>query len=65
MGGVFKQNRELKKKGMRMERWRDSGAEGQKERAVELKGLMSNECLSGPQLILSLYLYCGVSVAPA
>lgn len=46
---------------MRMERWRDGGAEGQKEQVVRLKGLMSNERLSRPQLILSLYLYGGIS----
>lgn len=44
-----------------MERWRDRGAEGQKEQVVWLKGLMSNERLSRPQLILSLYLYGGIS----
>lgn len=44
-----------------MERWRDGGAEGQKEQVVRLKGLMSNERLSRPQLILSLYLYGGIS----
>lgn len=37
-----------------MERWRDRGAEGQKEQVVRLKGLMSNERLSPPQLILCL-----------
>lgn len=64
-GGGFKAKQGIEKKGMRMERWRDRGAEGQKERVVGLKGLMSNERLSRPQLILSFYLYCGISVSPA
>lgn len=44
-----------------MERWRDGGAEGQKEQVVQLKGLMSNERLSRLQLISSLYLFGGIS----
>lgn len=39
-----------------MERRRDRGAEGQKEQVVRREGLMSNERLARPQLILSLYL---------
>lgn len=47
----------------RMERRRDRGAGGQKEQVVRREGLMSNERLTRPQLILSLYLCFGVSLS--
>ncbi|KAL3057621.1 hypothetical protein OYC64_007976 [Pagothenia borchgrevinki] len=41
-----------------MERRRDRVGVGRKEQAVRREGLMSNERLTRPQLILSLYLCC-------
>lgn len=46
-----------------MERRRDRGGEGQKEQVVRREGLMSNEHLTRPQLILSLYLCFGASLS--
>ncbi|TKS80786.1 putative nucleotidyltransferase MAB21L1 [Collichthys lucidus] len=46
-----------------MERRRDRGGEGQKEQVVRREGLMSNERLTRPQLILSLYLCFGASLS--
>lgn len=44
-----------------MERCGDRGAEGRGEQVVRREGLMSNERLTRPQLILSLHLCFGVS----
>lgn len=58
MGGIGAQSK-TEKKGKnetRMERRRDRVGVGRKEQAVRREGLMSNERLTRPQLILSLYL---------
>lgn len=47
-----------------MERWGDGGAEGHREQVVRREGLMSNERLARPQLILSFHLCFGVSAPP-
>ncbi|KAA8594127.1 hypothetical protein FQN60_004961 [Etheostoma spectabile] len=46
-----------------MERLRDRRGEGQKEQVVRREGLMSNEQLTRPQLILSLYLCFAASLS--
>lgn len=65
VGGIGAQSKTEKKRTneTRMERRRDRGAEGQKEQVVRREGLMSNERLARPQLILSLYLCFAVSLS--
>lgn len=67
MGGIWAQSeteeKRKRKNETRMERRRDRGGEGQKEQVVRREGLMSNERLTRPQLILSLYLCFAASLS--
>ena len=62
MGTQSKTERKRKNK-TRIEKRRDRGGEGQKEQVVRREGLMSNERLTRPQLILSLYLCFDASLS--
>lgn len=63
VGGIEAQSKTEKKKRIRWGwRGRDRGEEGQKEQVVRREGLMSNERLTRPQLILSFYLCFGASL---
>lgn len=65
MGGIGTQSNAEKKikNETRMERQSERGREGQREQVVRREGLMSNERLTRPQLILSLYLRFAASLS--
>lgn len=62
MIGAQSKTEKKRKNETRMERRRDRVGEGRREQAFRCEGLMSNECLTRRQLILSLYLCFGASL---